>query len=32
MITKGTLLRLVVTVSALASLASLAGCGLFDGH
>ena len=31
MITKGTLLRLVVAVSAFASLASLAG-GLVDGH
>ena len=31
MITKGTLLRLVVSLSAFASLASLAG-GLFDGH
>ena len=31
MITKGTLLRLVVSLCAFASLASLAG-GLFDGH
>jgi hypothetical protein len=31
MITKATLLRLVVSLSAFASLASLAG-GLFDGH
>ena len=31
MINKGTLLRLVVAVSAFASLASLAG-GFFDGH
>ena len=31
MINKGTLLRLVVAVSAFASVASLAG-GYFDGH
>jgi hypothetical protein len=31
MINKGTLLRLVVSFAALASLASLAG-GYFDGH
>ena len=31
MISKGTLLRLVVSLSAFASLAMLAG-GLFDGH
>jgi hypothetical protein len=31
MISKGTLLRLVVALSAFASVASLAG-GLFDGH
>lgn len=31
MLTKGTLLRLVVSVSAFASLASVAG-GYFDGH
>ena len=31
MISKGTLLRLVVSFSAFASLASLAG-GFFDGH
>ena len=32
MINKGTLLRLVVSLAALASLASLAGGGYFDGH
>jgi len=31
MINKGTLLRLIVSLTAFASLASLAG-GLFDGH
>jgi hypothetical protein len=31
MVTKGTLLRLVVSLAALASLASVAG-GFFDGH
>jgi hypothetical protein len=31
MVSKGTLLRLVVSLAALASLASLAG-GMFDGH
>jgi hypothetical protein len=31
MITKGTLLRLIVSLAAFASLASVAG-GFFDGH
>jgi hypothetical protein len=31
MVSKGTLLRLVVSLAALASFASLAG-GMFDGH
>jgi hypothetical protein len=31
MVNKGTLLRLIVSLAAFASLASLAG-GLFDGH
>jgi hypothetical protein len=31
MVSKGTLLRLVVALTAFASLASLAG-GMFDGH
>jgi hypothetical protein len=31
MVSKGTLLRLIVSLSAFASLASLAG-GYFDGH